>query len=364
MLVFLEGLPGVGKSTTSGILYRQFDRNGISSSWIHEVCRLHPVLFFNEAVFTRSEYEEWCRKFDQDRILNSIAKRHESTVGVDLLQVEWHYRDQFSEEALAELQKKDAWNFSLTQYKEAALEKWREFASEAAKHPEKVYILDSCIFQYQIFCFQLEEAPKEELLEFVHTIWDIVKDLNPHLIYLYRESIEDQFEHVRRVRGEGFFQFMWERDRHNPYYQNRPYSVQAYYEFLRDYDLHLRELVKEAPCPKLSIEISEEEWDQYRAKQLQFLKLTDYPEPDFVFPCGIFRNASLDLTMKIESSNDRYHLIDPTNATRWLYARSETEWFVQDYPVILRLINSNVIEIVGGNLTNRWTESGLLFERI
>jgi hypothetical protein len=364
MLVLLEGLPGAGKSTNSGLLNRQFERNGIFSSWIHEMLRLHPVLFFNEACLTYSEYEEWCKSYDSGRMMDTIALKRGSLVGIDLLKVEWHYQDLFSEEAIRSLKEKDAWNFSLNRYMEAALEKWREFAHEAAKHPEKVYILDSCIFQYQVFCFQLEDAPKEELFTFIRTLWDIVSDLYPHLVYLYRESIEDQFQHIKKVRGDQFFQSMWERDRHNPYYTNRTYSVEAYYEFLRDYDRIVRELFKEAPCPKVSLEITEGEWDKYKAELLQFLNINEHPEPSFVFPCGTFRNVDLGLSMKIEEYDGGYQLIDPTGVARWLYARSKTEWYVQDYPVILILKNKNQIVIGGGNLTNRWTESGLVFDRI
>lgn len=364
MIVFLEGLPGAGKSTNSGLLYRQFEKNGISSSCVHEMLRLHPVLFFNEAFLTKREYEEWCKQYDPGRIMDTIAKHHESTVGIDLLEVEWHYQDLFSGEAIFKLKEKDAWNFSLNRYVEAALEKWRGFAQEAAKQPEKVYILDSCIFQYQIFSFQLPAAPKEELFAFIRTLWDIVRELDPHLVYLYRESIEDQFEHIKKVRGDQFFQSIWERDRHNPYYTNRTYSVESYYEFLRDYDQIVRELFKEAPCPKLSLEITEGEWDKYKAELLQFLKINDYPEPNFAFPCGTFRNVELGISMKIEEHKGGYQLIDPTGVSRLLYASTETEWYVQDYPVILILNNENKIVIGGGNLTNRWTESGLVFERI
>jgi hypothetical protein len=364
MLIFLEGLPGAGKSTNSGLLFRQFERSGKSIRWIHEMLRLHPVLFFNEACLSKEEYNQWCEKYDTERIMDKIAQKHDVSVGIDLLEIEWHYQDLFSKEAFQILKEKDVWNFPLNYYKKLALEKWKKFILEAVKQPEKVFILDSCIFQYQIFTFQLAGVPEGELFEFVSTLWDMVRDLNPHLVYLFRESVTDQINHLREVRGDEFFQIMWERDRHNPYYENRVYGVESYFEFLKDYHRIAQKLFKEAPCPKLSIEVTEGEWDQYEATLLKFCKSENHPEPNLTFPIGEFRNKKLNLGIQItEASNCKYKLIDPNGVSRALYARSQGECYVQDYPVILRFKNNNQIIIDGENLTNRWTESGLVFER-
>jgi hypothetical protein len=363
MIIFLEGLPGTGKSTNSGLLYRQLERNGLSTKWIHEMMRPHPVLYFFEACLTNHEYDQWCKKYDPGRIMSTIARQFESTVGIDLLEIDWHYKSLYSAEAIKELKGKDVWNFSPSRYKEVALEKWRAFAQEVRKNPARIYILDSCIFQYQIFSFQLVDTPDEELFVFIREIWYIFKELNPYLIYLYRESVDDQIEFIRKVRGEQFFQTIWERDKDNPYYKNRPYGIEAYYEFLRDYDQKVSELFKEAPCPKLSIEITDGKWDKYEADLLQFLNIEFHQEPNFRFTSGIFRNDVIDVSFKIQEHAGGYQLIDPYGVKRQLYGRSNKEWYIQDYPVTLMLNDKDQIVIAGENLTNRWTESGLIFKR-
>ncbi|CAM2768940.1 hypothetical protein PASE110613_00030 [Paenibacillus sediminis] len=366
MLIFLEGLPGAGKSTNSGLLYRQFERSGKSTRWIHEMLRLHPVLFFNEACLSKEEYEQWCNKYDIARGIDKIAQKRDNYVGIDLLEVEWHYQELFSKEAFQALKQKDVWNFSLCDYKKVALEKWRAFAKEAAKQPEKVFILDSCIFQYQVFSFQLVDAPQEELFAFVGELWDIVGSLNPKLVYLYRESVENQIEHLKKVRGEIFFRLMWERDRHNPYYKDKPYGEEAYHQFLREYDQIVRELFKDTPCPKLSLEVTRGDWTQYQDSLLKFCNLEYHPEPHSTFPLGEFRNKDLDLSLKIFGEPiSGYKLVDPNGVSRRLYPRSDKEWYIEDYPVnlILNDKNKNQIIIGGENLTNRWTESNLVFDR-
>ena len=364
MIILLEGLPGAGKSTQSGIIHRALEQNSIASTWIHELYRPHPVLFFDEASLTIKEYEDWREQYDAKRVLDSFAKHYGSSIGIDLLEIEWHHHASFSKEAIQVLKGKDVWSFPLSEYVKIALEKWQAFAEEAAKHPEKVYILDSCIFQYQIFTFLLVEAPKNEMFAFIDALWEMISGLNPHFIYLYRENFEDQLTHIKNVRGERFFQNIWERDRDNPYYQNRPYGVEAYYAFLKDYDHCARELFHAAPCPKISLEVTEGNWEQYKREMFKFLNMEEQPEPNYALKPGSFENADLDLTLKLEENDGAYQLVDPNGGRHRLHAKSHTEWYIRDIPVNLIINDNNRIVIGGANLTNRWTESGLKFNRV
>lgn len=52
---------------------------------------------------------------------------------------------------LQTLQGFDVWTFPLDKYADVALEKWAYFTEKALEKEAEVYILDSSIFQYQIF---------------------------------------------------------------------------------------------------------------------------------------------------------------------------------------------------------------------
>lgn len=122
MIIFMEGLPGAGKSTNSGFLYRQFERNDYKTRWIHELARPHPVLFFHEAWLKSSEYRDWKERYDLgDTPLDRIVQFRETSVGIDLLELSWNHQGLIPDPAASELKKKDVWNFTLEEYMEAAL---------------------------------------------------------------------------------------------------------------------------------------------------------------------------------------------------------------------------------------------------
>jgi len=107
MLIFLEGLPGVGKSTNSGLLLRQSERNGLPTSWVHEFARPHPLLFFNEACLTKDEARDWRERHRfSDSLVDRFAVARNGTVGFDLLEMSWHYKDALSEEAFREIEER------------------------------------------------------------------------------------------------------------------------------------------------------------------------------------------------------------------------------------------------------------------
>ncbi|NUU61590.1 hypothetical protein [Paenibacillus agri] len=364
MLILMEGLPGAGKSTNSGLLFRQFERHGFKTRWVHEVDRPHPVLFFQESHLKMNEYLNWKTRHNlSTSLIDKVATIREESVGFDLLELSWNHREALSEMAFNELQEKDVWKFSLDEYIEAALEKWRFFAKAVAADPEQVVILDSCIFQYQIFSFQLANAPQQQLDYFIEALWECLTPLSPKLVYLYRNSITDAISHLRQVRGESFFLNIWERDRLRPYYKARPDKVETYFEFLADYHAIAQQLYNKANCPKLSIEVTSGEWNEFEERMLAFFGLTRLPDIDAGIYEGDYLNNDLGLLLKIKQDTDQYFLIDPNGSKHKLIARTSTEFYINDLPVILNISREGEIEIDGASLTSRWTEKGLVFLR-
>jgi len=261
-LIMLEGLPATGKSTNSDFLRMQLERNGKKVKWIHEVARPHPALFFSEACLSRNEYENFLKTYPESaHVLHSIAVFRKNTVGIDLLEIEWNYADEINESAFDAMKQHDVWNFTLDKYEEAAFDKWEHF-SETAKHDkDSVYILDSSIFQAQIFTFLWDNAPCERLERFVDKLCEIVKHMKPLLIYLYRENTEATIDYLEKDRGtQGLAKLLF-------------HSLD---------------------CRKISIEISQLDWTRYENKMLSFLDIENIPSPEFFPPNGVYRNKELN----------------------------------------------------------------------
>ena len=234
-LIILEGLPGTGKTTNSFCLLSHLERNGFAARWIHENSRPHPTSYFNEACLSYEELELFFQRFPHTRsIIEKIWMKRRTTIELDLMEIKWHYLQDFGDEAFEEINKFDVWNFTLDEYERVALEKWEVFASEASKASE-VLLLDSSLFQFQIFTFLLKNAPYDRMQGFIQKLFNILAPLKPTLIYLYREKTEEAIAYLEKQRGVEFLEYIYERDKKEPFYENRPTGAEGMRQFLRHY---------------------------------------------------------------------------------------------------------------------------------
>jgi hypothetical protein len=176
----MEGLPSTGKSTNSGILLTQFERNGYKARWVHEVARPHPTLFFNEAYLEEVEYIDFITRHPHSSlILNKLIMKRNNSYGVDLLEVEWNYSEELGARACNDLKQYDVWNFTVDRYMKIAVEKWEHFVKGKIDSDE-IVILDSSIFQFQIYSLLLANVPFNQLKSFIESLYAIISPLNHH----------------------------------------------------------------------------------------------------------------------------------------------------------------------------------------
>jgi len=356
-LIMLEGMPSTGKTTNARFIHIQLERSNINAKWIHEVAMPHPVLFFDEVGFTHDEYDKFIKTFPKAAdILNKIVVLKKSTVGIHLPEIEWYYKDGIGEDVYQALLKYDVWKFPLDEYKKFALEKWAHFTEKALKNPEEVYIIDSALFQFQIFTFLFKNMPYGELQSFVNQIIDIIKPLNPCLIYLYRDIAEETIDYLEKDRGTSYLNYLWNRDKDQPYYIDKPPGADSFKQFLRDYASMADMLYKSFPMDKLSLEISDGNWVCCEDEMLSFLDVNHLPNPDAFPQNGVYTNEALGFVIKV----DGLSFIDPTGQTRKLLPKSQNEFYVDWLPTVLRFENKKII-ISGSQICERWTTTGLTY---
>ncbi|WP_419884660.1 hypothetical protein [Paenibacillus sp. B-A-8] len=357
-LILMEGLPSTGKSTNAGILFQQLEQNGEQARWIHEVARPHPTLFFYEAYMENEEYLEFIASYPHTvPILEQLLIKRKRGIGIDLLEVEWNYQEYLGSDAFTELKRYDVWNFDLERYKQVAIEKWEHFVKKQL-HSNQIVILDSCIFQFQIYTFILADAPFIQLQSFIEEIYKIISPLQPSLIYLYRNNTDDTIDYLAKSRGTAFLERIWERDNHQPYYRNRPSGAEGYKMFLRDYGRYARKLFDSAPISKLSLEISESRWEDYVDSQLNFLGINYLPFCGFTMPYGTYRCEEINEQLQLVEG----HIITPDGSKKKLVPKSGSEFYIHDLPVIIRLDGECLI-IKGEQLCDRWTTNGVIYQK-
>lgn len=360
-LIMLEGLPGTGKSTNSYFLSMQLDSEEKTVKWIHEVAKPHPVLFFSEASLTNEEYDAIMKAYPHsENILNKVAVFRKNTIGIDLLELEWNYANDIGTNLLQALQKYDVMTFPLDKYEPVALEKWAYFTEKAFENENEVYILDSSIFQYQIFTFLLKNAPYKEIEQFFMKLIKIIQPLNPSLVYFYREDTQKTIDFLENLRGKQFMEWIWERDKNHPYYKDKPRGAESYKQFLLDYADIAKQLFDIANCRKTSIEITNQNWKIYENELLSFLGVNSKSYPDALPPNGIFSNETLNQNIEVNGLSIK----DPFGKVRTITPKSNCEFYVECLPVVLHFDGLDKIVITGGQICDQWTTFGTQFVRV
>ncbi len=358
-LIMLEGLPGTGKTTNSYRLFEQLVRNGRNVRWLHEVSQPHPTLFFSESCLTKDEYRLFTEKYPEAAgMLAGIAEVRAATVGIDYLTAARRMPGQEKAAWYQELLQYDVMNFPLERYEPAALEKWAAFVHSALQD-DTAYIMDSAVFQYQIFTYLLNGAKYPELAGFVHGIMKMLRPLNPALIYLYREKTEDSIAFMAKQRGMKDLESTWERDKGKPYYRNRQQDVTAFFGFLKDYADCAARLYDESECDKLRIEITAQTWDVYEKEMLRFLGIAHQEAPSCKAKDGTYANAATGASLSIKDGI----LTDPEGAEHRLSPKSPTEFFMEGLPEILYFEDDETVKLCGQQIIPQWSENGTVYTK-
>ncbi|MBR5419839.1 MAG: hypothetical protein IK115_01680 [Lachnospiraceae bacterium] len=309
---------------------------------------------------TRGEYESFkLRYLEAAELFDELAEFRKTTVGIDQEEIRRRWPEAEKQEWFQELLQYDAFPGSLDRYEFQALEKWETFAKKAAEDEDTIFILDSSFFQYQIFTYLLKAAPYERLEKFVRKIAEIIKELNPLLIYLYREHTEDSIAYLKTQRGEQDLLSTWERDQEEPYYQSKQKDVSAFYDFLMDYAKYAEALYETLGFDKRKIEISENDWKAYEDEMLKLLEIHRVEVPEFNAMEGTFANAELGVSFTIRDNVMK----DPEGVERRLSPRSKEEFFVEGIPTILQFSGEDSIRLLGQQIIPQWTETGTIYTK-
>ena len=359
-VILLEGLPGTGKTTNSFRLFEQLVRNGQNVRWLHEVSQPHPTLFFSESCLTKEEYRLFTEKYPEAAdMLGSIAEVRATTVGIDYLTAARRLPGQEKAAWYRELLQYDVMDFPLERYESAAPEKWEAFVNAASRN-DTIYILDSGIFQYQIFTFLLNGADYRRLARFVGSIMNMLSPLRPALIYLYREKTEDAIAFIEKQRGMKDLVSAWERDKERPYYRGKQRDVTAFFDFLKDYADFAAGLFDESGCDKLRIEITAQTWDVYEREMLRFLGIEHRDAPSCKAKDGTYVNAATGASLSIKDGM----LTDPEGAKRRLSPKSPTEFFMEGLPEILCFEGDESVKLCGQQIIPQWSETGTVYKKM
>jgi hypothetical protein len=232
-VIFVDGLPGAGKSTTAEYVARELEQRGIP-------CRL-------------------IREREIDHPLNVGGDLHPSgsTTGARMFAA--YTVDSFVEESLA---------------------RWHVFAAGAMRS-ERINVLDSYPFQNSVRVLLQMDADPVTLTAYQSRVEATATGLGPVLIYLDPGDAERAVRTIAEQRGPTWTDYAIAVITQSPYASSRGLQgMDGAVAIMRAYKHLLDQLVARFPFPKLVLSDCHRRWPDCHAKIRGFLGLRNQPDCD------------------------------------------------------------------------------------
>ena len=251
-LIIVEGLPCVGKSTTSNNISRILNKYSIKNSCLKEGDINHPADYEFHAYFHDYELE----KFKKD--LTEKIKRYSNKAldgyifpltkaGDDL---ELLIKNKIYDYLPWEVERK------------VMLYGWKRFVK--TRNESKVYIFNCCMLQNPMcetmMRFNQSEA---ESKNYINNIFEIVEKLNPLLIYLKTENVYKRVEEVCKERDDKWLESVIKYHENGAYgLENDIKGFEGYIDCLKERQRRELEIVKSLSIKNRVISNPFENWDK------------------------------------------------------------------------------------------------------
>jgi len=223
-MVFVDGLPGSGKSTTAEYVARELEKRGIS-------CRL-------------------LRERETDHPLNVGGNLHPSgsTTGARMFAA-----------------------YTVGSFVRESLARWNAFVADAMGL-NRVNILDSYPFQNSVRVLSQMDADPVTLAAYQSSVEEAVAGLGPVLIYLDPGDAERTLRAIAEQRGPVWTDYAIAVVTECPYASVRGlHGMEGAVAILRSYKQLLDDSVARSPFPKLILSACERRWPECHAKINEFL---------------------------------------------------------------------------------------------
>jgi DNA polymerase III delta prime subunit len=229
-LILIDGLPGLGKSTTASAFARRLKSEHFTVSLLLETQPGHPL-----------------------------------NVGGDL-----HPAGFTTGEALFK-------QYTPESFVEESLERWQRFVNTASQS-ESIHMLDSFPFQNSIRILLQMDAPFDFMLAYANQIETMLMPLNPLLIYFNQPDIFETFSHIDQItaqRGKEWTDYVIQLVSHCPYSEARNLTgFKGVMTFITEYKQLIDTLLQHSHIPRLVLEHCSGNWDECYRRITIFLGLS------------------------------------------------------------------------------------------
>lgn len=207
-LIIVDGQSTVGKSTISKSVFKQIV-NQDQVYWLHEECENHPI--------RQNEFE-----------IGNI-----------------HTLDGM------ELNRKDM------------LQKWHLFSKQIMESGQTC-VTEGCLL-HAMDRYLIESSWNEkEISNYFEEIIEIIKPLNPLIVFLHRPNLKLSFEKAFKARGDWWKDIILRKPDDRGYFKTNKYTGDDSIFDCKVYEQHQMDNIFEVlQCDKLKLDTTEEQWESY-----------------------------------------------------------------------------------------------------
>lgn len=208
-LIIVEGLMGTGKTSTASFIGKYVEQQHRKASIFLEGDLDHPVDFEGVACLNEQEYNLLLHQFAYDQqCIQQMVRVEGYNYFFSYKKAKQILQDTFADDLYTYIATYDIYELSLARHCELMLQSWRDFA-ERLVSTDEVVIVECCFFQNPM-CMLLAKNNAEQtvITEYILELSDIIKPLQPVLIYLYQENIRQTLHKVSVERSTEWLDFV------------------------------------------------------------------------------------------------------------------------------------------------------------
>lgn len=193
-LIIVEGLPGSGKSTTAQIVYDILLDKGIDVELFSEGNYNHPADYEGAAYFKERDFELLQQVHSESiDMLGKIKIKYHGGYLIFYRKAMQEQQVHFDDKLFQDIIKNDIYELPIDIHTELIFNRWNDFV-EHYINKDKVIIFECCFIQNPVTVTMIRSnSQKQVTMNYVHRLAEIIKPLEPILLYVEQGDIKKSF---------------------------------------------------------------------------------------------------------------------------------------------------------------------------
>jgi hypothetical protein len=272
-LIAVEGVPGSGKTTMATYVQQWLDDHDIPNRLHCEGDLAHPADLEAVAYFARADYARFLERYPGQQ---EVLVQYSDCIGDDgfLRYGQLAEAHVVPEALIAEAAERDVYEVAdFDTHARLILDRWRGFV-ETAHRDDETYVFECCVLQNPFTVALIKHnLPQAEALRHVRAILQVIRPLNPLLIYLRQRDVRATLERAAQERPQAWRDFVNAYTDRGAWAQAR--GIHGFEGFIaaqaQRQALELS-LLSDAGTPQLVVDTSGRDWDAAQRQVAAFLQ--------------------------------------------------------------------------------------------